>query len=363
MSFASTTKKIIHTISNLSKFNINCTPEILIHGIPWYVQFEKECFEEEEWLGFYLFCKNENESSDWLHTAFVKVTLLPFDKNVNPFEYRNRPNVFSCSENGYGRGKFINWKRLITVRNGFVRDDTIRFEIKIEVADPNDENTSTLNFDVLDKCCGNGSNAVFRLTVSKIDALMAVATPKFMLRGLYWKITIYNDGAKWLGIEVEMIEDENSDLKCKVTATIKLISEKDDAKSIEWTSKKIMNGQNVMETSGFVSWHDLFDDLNGFIFNNAIILEIELTAKQSIYGDQKGKKRQTTCDRSECAKLLKLECSICMEDIRDQEVSSLTCTHLFCTKCIKNVVRNRRKCPVCNAAAKLADLRRIRLPM
>ncbi|XP_031635586.1 uncharacterized protein LOC116348660 [Contarinia nasturtii] len=351
MSYASNTKKFIHTISKVGEFDEQSTPEVLVQGIPWHVTFKKELHEGEEWFAVYLCCGNEDASHDWSHTALATVKLLPFEKNVEPNKGYISPYIFGNSHCIFGVN-FIEWERLTNVENGFVRNDTIQMKIKIEVADPNDKDKSILKFDVLDKCCGVGNYTSFRLTVSNIDALMAVGTPEFMLRGLCWKMSIYNDASKWLRVLLEIFRYEDIDkVTCNVIAFVKLISTKNNVKSIEHVLKKKMTADDVLEECKFVSWDNLFDDETGFVRNNVIVLEVKIVAEQPDYAGQ-----------NEDVNLLKLECSICMEAIRDQELSSLQCSHMFCTKCIEDVIKARKKCPVCNAAAKLTDLRRCRLP-
>ncbi|XP_031635584.1 uncharacterized protein LOC116348658 [Contarinia nasturtii] len=357
MSYASSTKKIIHTISKLDEFDEQFTPEIIVQGIPWDVEFKKERHEGEERLNVYLWCRNKDASRDWSHAAFVTVKLLPSKKNLKPFEKYTMPYIFGSSHRCCGTVDFIKWERLINIENGFVRDDTIRVEIKIEVTDPNYEDKSLLKFDVLDKCCECVNRALFRLTVSNIDALMAVGTPAFILFGLRWKISIFNDASEWLGVRLETIEYKNN-ATSETTATFKLISANNDVKSIKHELKKEMNGQDLLEKWNFVSWGKLFDDQNGFIRNNTIVFDVSIITDSLNLAE----KCQAARDQNEDAKLLKLECSICMEAIRDQELSSLPCTHMFCTKCIEDAIKACKKCPICNAAAKLTDLRLCRLP-
>ncbi|XP_031633570.1 ubiquitin carboxyl-terminal hydrolase 7-like [Contarinia nasturtii] len=236
-------------------------------------------------------------------------------------------------------------------------------KIKIEVTDPNDKDKSILKVDVLDKCCGLGSYISFRVTVSNIDGLVAVGTPEFRLRGLRWKMSIYNDASKWLGILLEIIGvDVTDEFTCNATAVVKLISTKDDAKTIKRVFEETLDKRNILGECEFVSWYDLFDDQKGFVRDNAIVLEVKIIAKQPYYAGRSGEKRQMVNGQNEDVELLKLECSICMEAIRDQEISSLPCTHMFCTKCIEDAIKARKKCPICNTAAELANLRRIRLP-
>ncbi|XP_031635585.1 uncharacterized protein LOC116348659 [Contarinia nasturtii] len=355
MSVASNTAKFNYKISKLSELDAQFTPEVMVQGIPWRVKFKKVSDEGEEWFGIRLWCTNKNKTRDWSHAAFATVKLLPFKKNVEPNKGYIPPYIFGNSNRILGIN-FIEWERLTNVENGFVRNDTIQMKIKIEVADANDKDKSTLKLDVLDNCCGLGSYTSFRLTISNIDALAAVGTPEFMLRGLRWKMSIYNDASKWLGVRLEILEDDDTDeVTYNTTAVVKLISTKDDTKTIKRVLEEDVNKHDILDECEFVSWEDLFDDQNGFVRN--------IIAKQPDYAGQCGNKRQLANGQNEDAKLLKLECSICMEVIRDQEVSSLRCTHLFCTRCIEDVIKARKKCPICNAAAKLTDLRRTRLPL
>lgn len=351
----STTKKIIHKISNLSKFNTEFTPGVLIQSIPWRVEFKKQIIGGDEWLNFFLWCEKSDELGEWARTASISVKLLPFEKSVDAVEFHSSPYTFGNSHSGIGITQFIKWNQLTNTKSGFVREDTIRLEIKITVTDPNDENKKIPKAMALDNFFENDGNVAFYLTVSNIGALMAIRTAEFKLRGLYWKISVFDNNSKWLGIRLETIEGENNDLQ--VTA------KKDDPKTNEHVLNKNTSRQDVMEESEFISWKELFDHRNGFIRDNAIVLEVEMIYKQPINDRRKEMKRQMECDRSECAKLLKLECPICMEGIRYQDVSSLPCTHLFCTKCIEGAIRSRKRCPVCNAAAKLSDLRHTRLPL
>ncbi|XP_031635592.1 E3 ubiquitin-protein ligase TTC3-like [Contarinia nasturtii] len=189
---------------------------------------------------------------------------------------------------------------------------------------------------------------------------MAVETSEFMLRGLRWNMSIYNR-RDWLDIQLSTVENGKI-LTCETTVTFKLISIKDDAKSIEHVINKKMSSYNFLTKFNFVSWAELFDDQNGFVNDNAIVFEVKIVAEQPDYPGCSGRKRKTANDQNEDAKSPKLECSICLDVIRDQEVSSLRCTHLFCTNCIEDAIKGRKMCPVCNAPAKLTDLRRTRLP-
>ncbi|XP_031632074.1 uncharacterized protein LOC116346271 [Contarinia nasturtii] len=363
VSIVSNTIKFNCEISKLSELDEQFTPQVMVHGIPWEVKFKNIRGEGEEWLAVYLSCENKDASRDWSYTAFATIKVLPFEKNVEPIKGYIPPYIFGKSHRILGMNNFTEWEWLTNVENGFVRNDTIRMKIKIEVTDPNDKDKSILKVDVLDKCCGLGSYISFRMTVSNIDELVAVGTPEFKLRGLRWKMSIYNNTSKWLGVLLEIIGDDITDeFTCKTTAVVKLISTKDDAKTIKRVLEDNLNQHDIMDECKFVSWDDLFDDQKGFVRDNATVFEVKIVAEQPDNAVHCAKKRQTANDQNEEAKFSKLECSICMEAIRDQDVSSLPCTHMFCTKCIEDAIKARKKCPICNAAAKLTDLRLSRLP-
>lgn len=359
MSYASNSKKFIHTIPNISALDEQTTSEVFIQGVPWCVEFVKQPFEDGEWFSFYLSCNNKDESNDWSRAAFVSVKLLPFEKRVEPISCISAPYVFGHSFRGFGCAKFIKWDQLTNTRNGYVRDGLIRLEIKIEIADPNDENQSTLKFDVLDKCCERSGYASFQLTVFKIDALMAVGTSDVIMRGIHGKISVFNHDSKWLGVRLETAEVSDYTW----TTIVKLISKKDFTKNIIHELEGGVDELGCMEKADFVRWDKLFDDDNGFVQDNSIQLQIKITADRPGDDIRSANKRPSTNNQNEEAKSSKLVCSICWEEIRDQQLSSLPCTHVFCTECIKSAIRSRKKCPICNAAVKLVNLRRIRLPL
>ncbi|KAM7541393.1 hypothetical protein Aperf_G00000022951 [Anoplocephala perfoliata] len=54
-----------------------------------------------------------------------------------------------------------------------------------------------------------------------------------------------------------------------------------------------------------------------------------------------------------------LECSICLERLKDPR--SLTCSHIFCQKCITDWLTTSNGCPICLKPAKLEDLKQLYL--
>lgn len=90
---------------------------------------------------------------------------------------------------------------------------------------------------------------------------------------------------------------------------------------------------------------------NGFIEGRSITLDIGIEVDKP-----KGAKSNET-------NKLEMECAICLGAIEDQETSLTSCGHLFCSECIKRVVKDRRACPSCNVRVTLKELGRAYLPM
>ncbi|XP_055324449.1 uncharacterized protein LOC129579013 isoform X2 [Sitodiplosis mosellana] len=54
-----------------------------------------------------------------------------------------------------------------------------------------------------------------------------------------------------------------------------------------------------------------------------------------------------------------IKCPICLETFGFDKVLSTMCGHLYCEPCIKNVIKIRKKCPMCNRGLKPNQVHRI----
>lgn len=108
---------------------------------------------------------------------------------------------------------------------------------------------------------------------------------------------------------------------------------------------------------------DLFDPKNGFVNDNSVVLEVKTQMEKLEELPSIAKKRRAADPLEIVAKTIRLECPICLESIKDQDLSSTECGHLFCTECIKGAIRSHKRCPSCNSSHNLKKLRRIYMPM
>lgn len=107
------------------------------------------------------------------------------------------------------------------------------------------------------------------------------------------------------------------------------------------------------------TWKDLFDPQNGFVNDNSTVIEVQMEKFDGL--PSIAKKRRATDSLETYANVIRLDCAICLENIKN--ASSTLCGHIFCTKCIKRVIRSRKRCHSCNSPLNLKKLHRIYLPL
>lgn len=104
-----------------------------------------------------------------------------------------------------------------------------------------------------------------------------------------------------------------------------------------------------------ISWNEMLKPENGFVQNNSVTLEVKIEA---------AKPEGASIDPHHLARpRFAFECSICMEHLGGDDISTTECGHLYCTACIIKTAKDRGVCPMCQASIKLDDLRRLYLPM
>lgn len=54
-----------------------------------------------------------------------------------------------------------------------------------------------------------------------------------------------------------------------------------------------------------------------------------------------------------------IRCPICLDSYGFNEILSTICGHLFCDPCIRNIIKIRKKCPLCNKGLKPNQVHRI----
>lgn len=330
-------------IPNVSGLKEIYSRELYVHDIPWTVYVRKEEVNGEKWLGVYLRCAKRDTSSKWVIVASPTFKLVPFTDSVMPIEIPLMPYAFDGRRMDHGI-RMIRWYNLLDISSGFMMNDSIRLNVQIAMADRNDPTKSKLIFEKIDRSCEEGGRRTkFRLTITNVEHLMAVRTPKFMLCNTLWHIIINKYPTNQLGIILESMAKSKA-FSCKVDVWARLYNGHGPVEEIQTKELKYLERLTIL----MVPWHDLLQPENGFIRNNSIVIEIEVNADTPNRIYETNRKRRATSNPTG-VKLLKLECRNCMESSAEQEFSFITCGHMFCFKCIEQSVRN--VCPLCTGIA------------
>lgn len=199
---------------------------------------------------------------------------------------------------------------------------------------------STLSFETIDGNCENGCMARFRLTVKNIENLISVRSPEFKLGSIMWSIIVFKNYPNF-GIYL------HGNKPCNSKMAVQLISSHENMQTVQRQQNQNIRAHGGLCMNDFILWDELLKIENKFVQNHCITIEVEVKVDTSTMTDLDP---------------IKLKCAVCNEGIVSQEISSVPCGHLFCTKCIEYSLSECECCPICKKPATLNDLRRIILP-
>lgn len=164
---------------------------------------------------------------------------------------------------------------------------------------------------------------------------MFLETPNFTLGSSTWSVKVFRKNPNHFGISFM------GNRSCKLIINISVLG---ITKPIRKTYNQNTKAAESFIINEFTSWNELFKHENGFIRKGSITIEIKIRIDANV-------------------KPLRLVCFICSEGIGRQAISSLSCGHLFCSKCIRESLIEKKDCPKCHQPATLNDLRRTILPV
>lgn len=347
-------------VQNISALNEVSSPQFHIYGVPWKVKVCKKNKNNEPYLAARLFCAKKDKSSNWTHAATATFKLFSSAVNVNAIVKHASPYVYDSKGLGYG-DRMIWWPDLFDVTKGYVQDDAIQLDIKIKMADPNKKNKSELTLEEIERNCEEGCLTKFRLTVTNIENLMATRSSTFTLRNEPWDMTVFKSHSDQLGIRLGC-NSTSTEFSCKTKVSVKLVPMKTGGKKIEQEQMKQIKPHKFMQMQRLIPWYELRNPENGFINNNSIVIEVEIKTENPD-GIAQGNKRKSSNPRDVEAKRYELECMICLNRFEGQNVSFTPCGHMFCSDCLKDAIKIRKKCPVCNKNLRATQVKRAHLPL
>lgn len=338
-------------VPNISKLDKIWSPQVNVQDVPWKILICKEWREEEQWLGIYLYCSRKINSSKWSRAASATFKLLTFEGNSGTVEKLIRPRVFDYTKTRHGYPNFISWADLFDSERNYVEDDAINLEIKIAADDHQIKDRSTMDFKCIERSCRRACLAKFQLTVTNIEQLFAVASPHFRFQESVCWLNVFKSHSNHLGISLST----NKPHKQRMWVRLNSLNEPTKTtEKVETFESGLWEDTSPLDK--FIGWDELLKPANGFVDNDSISIEVELSVDWPIWDQTKG--ATTEMNPS------KIKCPICLEIMKDQGISSLRCGHLFCSDCIEEYLRSEGNlCPICKAVANLNDLRRTFLPL
>lgn len=175
--------------------------------------------------------------------------------------------TYSKSALSHHNGKFIKWDEL---NENYLKDDMATFEFNVQ--------TSALNRSpVLEQ-----TSAKFLLRLKQVNKFGSQYSNDIDIRGIRWQVFAAKV-SEYLQIGVLANEDDlDTETDWDLTADITLFSKKSDKNvhrkfpkpiQIDWTSTSV-------GFSKYLKWDDFTKAENGYVQNNAALLEIELVVQK-----------------------------------------------------------------------------------
>ncbi|XP_031628116.1 uncharacterized protein LOC116343928 [Contarinia nasturtii] len=350
----------------VSELKVFYSPKHLLNGIPWQIKLQQYDYEKEPWLMAILCCRYKADST-WSYSARATIKLFRMvDDKEKVIERRITPYVFQPDlKLHYARVYLIPWRHLLDKSKGYVKDNIISVGVKIEMADPNEQIRSHLILKDTYKSCTDACIKKFQVSVGNVMNLMAVRSPSFIMRNVFWHILIFKDSKK---LKFSLCHDDTLlQFPWEITSSIKILSASASVMSIQ--RKKVENRNDIYKPFFELVWTELIESANEFINNNTIVIDVQMstlkTNKAIILSNpliiKHPEKRKGTCIEKP-AKRYELMCPICLERFEEQNISITKCGHLFCSECLNTAMKSRRICPVCNNRVISTQVKRAHLP-
>jgi len=110
----------------------------IIRNLPWKIMIMQRQTQNQERsnksVGYFLQCNGESESSSWSCNANAELRL--YNQKDGTLFKRNISHLFYSKENDWGFSHFMNWADVLDPEKGFIKDDTVIFEVKVNADAP-----------------------------------------------------------------------------------------------------------------------------------------------------------------------------------------------------------------------------------
>jgi len=131
-----------YTVNHISKLKETVlSPLCYIRNLPWKIMVmprntsPQQDRAPQKFLGFFLQCNGESESSSWSCNAVADLRLLTQKEGVEDFS-RKIQHLFFSKENDWGFSHFMNWNEVLDADKGYCKDDSITLEVHVNAEAP-----------------------------------------------------------------------------------------------------------------------------------------------------------------------------------------------------------------------------------
>ncbi|XP_023345461.1 ubiquitin carboxyl-terminal hydrolase 7 isoform X1 [Eurytemora carolleeae] len=126
-------------VENFSQLSDSAlSPHCIIRNLPWKIMIMQRQNQNQERsgksLGYFLQCNGESESGAWSCNANAELRMIN-QKDGTKFK-RNIFHLFYSKENDWGFSHYMSWNDVLDPEKGFIKDDTVIFEVKVNADAP-----------------------------------------------------------------------------------------------------------------------------------------------------------------------------------------------------------------------------------
>lgn len=193
------------------------------------------------------------------------------------------------------------------------------------------------------------SSASFGFVIKNVKDLTCEKTPTFSLQGLDWYLEFEKEDEHLSVFLYLCRRPEDFAWFVNTTCSIKLLPTNVKGKPlIETFRERFKSDVPNWGFPEFIAWKDLLDENKTYVNSDAFFeISVQVEPLQPIW---------------EYIAPITPNCPICFEKFAEQKVVSTACGHLFCSRCIRKLIKTTNKCALCNENASANYLRIVYLP-
>lgn len=127
-------------VENFSKLHESVlSPPCIVRNLPWKImampRYASQDRKSQRSLGFFLQCNGNSDSVSWSCQASAELRLLSIKPGVEDC-VRKISHLFYVKENDWGFSSFIPWNEVLDEQRGFIKDDAITLQVKVNADAP-----------------------------------------------------------------------------------------------------------------------------------------------------------------------------------------------------------------------------------